>query len=153
MSSATLYRRCCNQACQIAASPCCVNHHILIWVNCHPFARDFRHRLILYRVTYTSQEPALPVRLQDLYGFDSLKVGLVFLAAVVPTIFCKFSRYVPSETPNVSFSSPSGTIDWLARRYQGHRVDFNALHRLCFAMLDCHLGSPAGWNVYHRFCD
>jgi len=40
-----------------------------------------------YGVTYTSQEPALPVRMQRLYGFDSWEVGLVFLAAVLPTIF------------------------------------------------------------------
>jgi len=40
-----------------------------------------------YGVTYTSQEPALPIHMQDLYGFDSWKVGLVFLAAVVPAIF------------------------------------------------------------------
>jgi len=49
--------------------------------------RNPREQLISRRVTYTSQEPALPVRLQDLYGYDSWKVGLVFLAAVIPTVF------------------------------------------------------------------
>jgi len=39
-----------------------------------------------YGVTYTSQEPVLPVRMQELYGFGSWEVGLVFLAAVLPTI-------------------------------------------------------------------
>lgn len=34
-------------------------------------------------------EPTLPLRLQDLYGYTSLKVGIVFLAAVVPSIFCE----------------------------------------------------------------
>ncbi|KAF9458764.1 major facilitator superfamily domain-containing protein [Collybia nuda] len=42
---------------------------------------------LIYGVVYTSQEPATPLHLQDVWGLDSGKVGLVFLAAVVPTIF------------------------------------------------------------------
>ncbi|ETW87640.1 major facilitator superfamily, partial [Heterobasidion irregulare TC 32-1] len=34
-----------------------------------------------------SQEPALPLHLQDVWGLDSSGVGLVFIAAVVPTLF------------------------------------------------------------------
>ncbi|RDB29583.1 putative MFS-type transporter C18.02 [Hypsizygus marmoreus] len=42
---------------------------------------------LLYGIIYTSQEPAIPLHLQSVWGFNSEKVGLVFLAAVVPTIF------------------------------------------------------------------
>lgn len=41
------------------------------------------------RIIYSSQEPALPLHLQTTWGLDSSKVGLIFLAAVVPTLFCK----------------------------------------------------------------
>lgn len=35
-----------------------------------------------------SQEPALPLHLQDVWHFNPSKVGLVYIAAVVPTLFC-----------------------------------------------------------------
>lgn len=41
----------------------------------------------VYGVVYTSQEPSLPLHLQSVWGLNSGKVGLVFLASVVPTLF------------------------------------------------------------------
>ena len=32
-------------------------------------------------------EPTMPLRLQDIYGYNSLQVGLIFMAANVPTLF------------------------------------------------------------------
>jgi hypothetical protein len=78
------------------------------------FLCSTRNQLILHRVTYTSQEPALPVRMQRLYGFDSWEVGLVFLAAVLPTIFCECTRCVPEIFLTCFFLS--GTFEWLVRR-------------------------------------
>ncbi|KAF5377253.1 hypothetical protein D9615_006365 [Tricholomella constricta] len=41
----------------------------------------------VYGVVFTSQEPSLPLHLQNVWGLDAGKVGLIFLAAVVPTLF------------------------------------------------------------------
>lgn len=41
----------------------------------------------IYGITFTLNEPTLPLRLQDVYGFASLKVGIIYLAAVVPSLF------------------------------------------------------------------
>jgi MFS family permease len=43
----------------------------------------------IYRIVYSAQEPTLPLHLQDVWGLDSAKVGLVYLAGVVPTLFCQ----------------------------------------------------------------
>lgn len=40
-------------------------------------------------VSYSAQEPALPLYLADRYGLNSSKVGLVLLAGVIPTLFCE----------------------------------------------------------------
>jgi hypothetical protein len=32
-------------------------------------------------------EPTMPLRLQEVYGYTSLQVGLIFMAADVPTLF------------------------------------------------------------------
>ncbi|KAK7026072.1 hypothetical protein VNI00_015718 [Paramarasmius palmivorus] len=39
----------------------------------------------VYGAVHTAFEPALPVHMKDVWNFDSAKVGLVFVAAVVPT--------------------------------------------------------------------
>jgi MFS transporter, DHA1 family, solute carrier family 18 (vesicular amine transporter), member 1/2 len=44
-------------------------------------------------VVYSSQEPALPLHLQQIWGLNSAKVGQVYIAAVVPTLFCTFDLY------------------------------------------------------------
>ncbi|KAG8829799.1 hypothetical protein FRC17_006005 [Serendipita sp. 399] len=41
----------------------------------------------IYGITFTATEPTLPLRLADLYGFTSTKVGIVYLATVVPSVF------------------------------------------------------------------
>ncbi|PVG02159.1 MFS general substrate transporter, partial [Serendipita vermifera] len=38
-------------------------------------------------IIFTITEPTLPLRLQDLYGFTSFKVGIIYLSAVVPSLF------------------------------------------------------------------
>ncbi|KAJ7022040.1 MFS general substrate transporter [Mycena alexandri] len=43
--------------------------------------------IFLYGILYSAQEPTLPLHLQDIWGLDSRKVGLVYLAGVVPTLF------------------------------------------------------------------
>lgn len=42
---------------------------------------------LIYGLVYTSQEPTLPLHLQQIWRLNSSKVGLVFIAAVVPTLF------------------------------------------------------------------
>ncbi|KAL6300266.1 major facilitator superfamily domain-containing protein [Sparassis latifolia] len=42
---------------------------------------------LIYGILYTSQEPALPLYLQAQWNFNASKVGLVYIAAVVPTVF------------------------------------------------------------------
>lgn len=41
----------------------------------------------IYGIVITILEPTLPLRLQDVYGFGSLYVGIIFLAAAVPSLF------------------------------------------------------------------
>jgi hypothetical protein len=53
---------------------------------------------LLRRIAYSSQEPALPLHLQAIWGLKSSKVGLVFLAAVVPTLFCKSMNTILEPT-------------------------------------------------------
>ncbi|GJE87860.1 MFS general substrate transporter [Phanerochaete sordida] len=40
----------------------------------------------IYGMSYASQEPALPLHLQAVWAFDSSKVGLIYLAGVLPTL-------------------------------------------------------------------
>ncbi|KAF6766462.1 major facilitator superfamily domain-containing protein [Ephemerocybe angulata] len=41
----------------------------------------------VHRILYSSQEPSLPIHLQTVWGLSSEKVGIIFIAAVVPTLF------------------------------------------------------------------
>ncbi|KAG8759496.1 hypothetical protein FRC14_005784 [Serendipita sp. 396] len=43
--------------------------------------------VFIYGITFTITEPTLPLRLADVYGFTSLKVGIIYLATVVPSLF------------------------------------------------------------------
>jgi DHA1 family solute carrier family 18 vesicular amine transporter 1/2 len=47
--------------------------------------------LIFHSIVFTIMEPTLPLRLQDVYGFGSLQVGIVFVATVVPSLFCEYT--------------------------------------------------------------
>jgi len=40
-------------------------------------------------IVFTLLEPTLPLQLQDVYSFGSLQVGLVYVATVVPSLFCE----------------------------------------------------------------
>ncbi|KAJ4485521.1 MFS general substrate transporter [Lentinula aciculospora] len=41
----------------------------------------------VFGILYTCVEPTLPLHMQSVWGWDSSKVGLLFLAAVVPSLF------------------------------------------------------------------
>ncbi|KAH9486666.1 MFS-type transporter ppzB [Psilocybe cubensis] len=43
--------------------------------------------IFVYGVTYSIQEPSIPLHLQDVWNLNSKSVGLVMIAAVVPTLF------------------------------------------------------------------
>ncbi|PPQ67427.1 hypothetical protein CVT25_006006 [Psilocybe cyanescens] len=43
--------------------------------------------IFVYGVTYSIQEPSVPLHLQDVWNLNSKSVGLVLIAAVVPTLF------------------------------------------------------------------
>ncbi|KAJ3506089.1 hypothetical protein NLJ89_g7065 [Agrocybe chaxingu] len=43
--------------------------------------------IFVYGIVYSSQEPAIPLHLQRVWDLDSRAVGIVFIAAVVPTMF------------------------------------------------------------------
>ncbi|KZV61838.1 MFS general substrate transporter [Peniophora sp. CONT] len=42
---------------------------------------------LIWGAVYAGQEPVITLHLQDLWGLNSSKVGLVFIAAVVPSLF------------------------------------------------------------------
>ncbi|KIK70387.1 hypothetical protein GYMLUDRAFT_89423 [Collybiopsis luxurians FD-317 M1] len=42
---------------------------------------------LIFGILYSCIEPTLPLRMQSSFGFNSSKVGLVFLAAVIPSFF------------------------------------------------------------------
>jgi MFS transporter, DHA1 family, solute carrier family 18 (vesicular amine transporter), member 1/2 len=44
---------------------------------------------LVYGIVVGTQEPTIPLQLERIWGLDSAKVGLVFLAAVVPTVVCR----------------------------------------------------------------
>ncbi|TRM57206.1 major facilitator superfamily domain-containing protein [Schizophyllum amplum] len=41
----------------------------------------------VWGIAYSAQEPTLPLHLADQWGFNSSKVGLIYLAGVIPTLF------------------------------------------------------------------
>ncbi|TRM62992.1 major facilitator superfamily domain-containing protein [Schizophyllum amplum] len=42
---------------------------------------------LVWGIAYSAQEPTLPLHLADQWGFNSSKVGLIYLAGVIPTLF------------------------------------------------------------------
>ncbi|EPS99595.1 hypothetical protein FOMPIDRAFT_1124177 [Fomitopsis schrenkii] len=66
--------------------------HISLWAVLVKLVRSTRADFVLlctlcYAWIIASQEPALPLHLQDVWHFNPSKVGLVYIAAVVPTLF------------------------------------------------------------------
>ncbi|KAJ7356818.1 MFS general substrate transporter [Mycena albidolilacea] len=59
----------------------------------------------LYGIVYSTQEPTLPLHLQDVWGLNSSKVGLVYLAGVVPTFF---------SAPIAGWYSDTRGVEWLS---------------------------------------
>ncbi|THH30179.1 hypothetical protein EUX98_g4004 [Antrodiella citrinella] len=41
---------------------------------------------LLFGIIYTSQEPTLPLHLQAIWGLSSARIGVIYIAAVVPTL-------------------------------------------------------------------
>jgi len=67
-------------------------------------------------------EPTLPLRLQDVYGFGSLQVGIVYVATVIPSLFCEHP--IPSEFFAIIYSFFSKPLS-----YASFRVDLQQNRR------------------------
>ena len=82
------------------------------------FLRRQWHRLhrsdMTRRIVYSAQEPAVPLYLQSLWGLNSSKVGLIYLAAVIPTLFCACLIVLIRANINRSIASP--IAGWWADR-------------------------------------
>lgn len=61
-------------------------------------------------ITFTILEPTLPLRLQDVYGFTSLKVGLIYLAAVVPSVISTVLSGRISDSTGVEWITVIGLL-------------------------------------------
>ncbi|KAJ7693559.1 MFS general substrate transporter [Mycena rosella] len=61
--------------------------------------------IFLYGIIYSAQEPTLPLHLQDRWGLDSGKVGLVYIAGVVPTLF---------SSPLAGWYTDRQGVEWLS---------------------------------------
>ncbi|KAK7064675.1 major facilitator superfamily domain-containing protein [Favolaschia claudopus] len=59
----------------------------------------------LYGITYSAQEPTLPLHLQSVWDLNSKKVGLVYLASVVPTFV---------STPLAGWYSDKKGTEWIS---------------------------------------
>lgn len=60
-------------------------------------------------ITISALEPTLPLRMQELWNYDSKAVGLVYLAMAVPTVFsqCSLQFFIP-------MSLTTGTVTYLS---------------------------------------
>ena len=41
------------------------------------------------RLVYSTTEPTLPLHLQEIWNLASSKIGLVYMAVVIPSLICK----------------------------------------------------------------
>lgn len=74
------------------------------------------------RAVVSSQEPSVPVHLQAVWDLSPERVGVVFIAAVVPTLFCTLSsasalsltlkRWYLSATPLSGYLSDKRGTEW-----------------------------------------
>lgn len=63
-------------------------------------------------------EPTLPLRLQDVWKFDSSKVGLVYLVCAGPTVICEYMVVQASrERRQMSYLLASPLSGWIADRF------------------------------------
>ncbi|PVG02132.1 MFS general substrate transporter [Serendipita vermifera] len=58
----------------------------------------------LYGIVFTLMEPTLPLRLQEVYGFPSLKVGIIYFAVVIPSLI---------STPLAGWISDKVGVNWV----------------------------------------
>ncbi|PVG02160.1 MFS general substrate transporter [Serendipita vermifera] len=63
---------------------------------------------ILNGTVLTMLEPTLPLRLQDLYGYTSFKVGIIFLACTVPSLI---------STPLAGWATDKIGVEWVIVAY------------------------------------
>ena len=56
-------------------------------------------------IIYTSQEPTLSLHLQDVWGLSSSKIGIIYIAAVLPAIACQFLVSVSISRINLIVSA------------------------------------------------
>ncbi|EPQ61048.1 MFS general substrate transporter [Gloeophyllum trabeum ATCC 11539] len=59
---------------------------VLVRLSKSPRALSAFFVTIAYGIVYASQEPTIPLHMQAQYGYDSARVGLVFIASVVPNL-------------------------------------------------------------------
>jgi hypothetical protein len=85
-------------------------------------------------------EPTMPLRLQDVYGYNSLQVGLIFLAANVPTVFC---ASLDLDECAALMTNHSITFVRLAVRTYRNRMDELLLSCVGGSMVDRHDHSGA----------
>ncbi|KAJ6519322.1 major facilitator superfamily domain-containing protein [Mycena sanguinolenta] len=60
---------------------------------------------LLYGIIFSAQEPTLPLHLQAVWGLDSRKVGLVYMATVIPTFF---------SAPLAGWYSDRQGVEWVS---------------------------------------
>ncbi|KAF7306494.1 MFS domain-containing protein [Mycena indigotica] len=59
----------------------------------------------LFGLIYSAQEPTLPLHLQSVWGLDSAKVGQIYIASIVPTLF---------SAPLSGFATDKLGVEWLS---------------------------------------
>lgn len=64
----------------------------------------------------SSVEPVLPLYLQSKYGLDVSKVGLVYIAAVVPSFICMYTYATSYRWPLMQYVIASPLAGWYADR-------------------------------------
>ncbi|ESK85878.1 mfs amine [Moniliophthora roreri MCA 2997] len=71
--------------------------------------------LFVYGIVNTAVEPALPIHMNEVWNFDSTKVGLIFIAAVVPSFpSSAIAGYLTDRwgTPSIVIASLILSIPW-----------------------------------------
>ncbi|KAH8120525.1 MFS general substrate transporter, partial [Phellopilus nigrolimitatus] len=97
--------------------------------------------VFIYGIVYSGLEPTLALRMQDLYGLDSAKVGIVMLASAIAAIFSSPISGWMSDRFGVEWITGSClalTIPWYALMIvRGHLAFFI----VCFALSNFMMGA------------
>ena len=103
-----------------------------------------------FSILVTTQEPVLPLYLEATYGLDTSKIGLVYIAAVVPSFICKllYNTVIVIARPNRD-ALPSRSAQWVVRRSRRNDHQHACLYDRHSALLDPRLpqGPP---RLLHR---